>query len=148
MSAAEVLPALGRLVDKSLVVADVRADESRYRLLETIRAFAAARLVEAEEDTALRERHLAWFLLFVEAAEADREPDVDGWRRALALEYDNLRAALDWGLAAEDPGRAGNWRRHWPGCGTWTGAAGRASASCTGRSTACRTNAPACRPVS
>ncbi|MEV0719266.1 NB-ARC domain-containing protein, partial [Asanoa sp. NPDC050611] len=43
----EVLPALGRLVDKSLVVADVEADESRYRLLETIRVFAAARLVEA-----------------------------------------------------------------------------------------------------
>ncbi|MFC4039868.1 LuxR C-terminal-related transcriptional regulator [Dactylosporangium siamense] len=106
VGAAEVLPALGRLVDKSLVVADVRGHESRYRLLETIRAFAAARLVEAEEDTALRERHLAWFLLFVETAEADREPDVDGWRRALLLEYDNLRAALEWGLAAEDP-RAG-----------------------------------------
>jgi predicted ATPase/DNA-binding CsgD family transcriptional regulator len=106
VSAAEVLPALGRLVDKSLVVADVQADESRYRLLETIRAFAAARLVDAEEDTALRERHLAWFLRFVEAAEADRESDADGWRRALVLEYDNLRAALEWGLAAEDP-RAG-----------------------------------------
>jgi predicted ATPase/DNA-binding CsgD family transcriptional regulator len=106
VTAAEVVPALGRLVDKSLVVADVQADESRYRLLETIRAFAAARLVEAEEDTALRERHLAWFLRFVEAAEADRESDADGWRRALVLEYDNLRAALEWGLAAEDP-RAG-----------------------------------------
>ena len=106
VDAAEVLPALGRLVDKSLVVADVQAAESRYRLLETIRAFAAARLAGAEEDTALRARHLAWFLRFVEAAEADRESDADGWRRTLELEYDNLRAALDWGLAAEDP-RAG-----------------------------------------
>ncbi|WP_157437172.1 helix-turn-helix transcriptional regulator [Actinoplanes subtropicus] len=103
VNAAEVLPALGRLVDKSLVVADVRADESRYRLLETIRAFAAARLVAAGEDTALRERHLAWFLRYVEDAETDRERDADGWRRALVLEYDNLRAALDWALAAEDP---------------------------------------------
>jgi predicted ATPase len=104
--AAEVLPALGRLVDKSLVVADVQAEESRYRLLETIRAFAAARLVEAEEDVALHQRHLAWFLRFVEAAEVDRDSDADGWRRALLLEYDNLRAALEWGLAADDP-RAG-----------------------------------------
>jgi predicted ATPase/DNA-binding CsgD family transcriptional regulator len=103
VTAAEVVPALGRLVDKSLVVADVQAEESRYRLLETIRAFAAARMVEAEGDTALRERHLAWLLRFVEAAEADRESDADGWRRALVLEYDNLRAALEWGLAAEDP---------------------------------------------
>jgi predicted ATPase/DNA-binding CsgD family transcriptional regulator len=106
VTAAEVLPALGRLVDKSLVVADVQADESRYRLLETIRAFATARLVEAEEDAALRERHLAWLLRFVEATEAGRERDADGWRRALLLEYDNLRAALEWGLAADDP-RAG-----------------------------------------
>lgn len=103
---AEVLPALGRLVDKSLMVADVQADESRYRLLETIRAFAAARLAEAEEVTALRDRHLTWYIRFVETTEADRERDADGWRRALALEYDNLRAALEWGLAAEDP-RAG-----------------------------------------
>jgi predicted ATPase/DNA-binding CsgD family transcriptional regulator len=106
VSAAEVLPALGRLVDKSLVVADVRADESRYRLLETIRAFATARLAEAGEDTALRERHLDWFLRFVEAAETDREAEADRWRRALVMEYDNLRAALEWGLAAADPGRA------------------------------------------
>jgi hypothetical protein len=103
VTAAEVLPALGRLVDKSLVVAEERAGESRYRLLETIRAYAAARLVEAEEDAALRERHLAWYLRFVEAAEADRELDADRWRRVLLIEYDNLRAALEWGLAAEEP---------------------------------------------
>ena len=103
VTAAEVLPALGRLVDKSLVVAEEQAGESRYRLLETIRAYAAARLVEAEEDAALRERHLAWYLRFVEAAEADRELDADRWRRVLLIEYDNLRAALEWGLAAEEP---------------------------------------------
>jgi predicted ATPase len=85
---ADVLPALGRLVDKSLVVADLQADESRYRLLETIRAFAAARLAEADEVTAVRDRHLTWYLRFVETADADRERDADGWRRALVLEYD------------------------------------------------------------
>ena len=104
VTAAEVLPALGRLVDKSLVVAEERAGESRYRLLETIRAYAAARLVEAEDDAALRERHLDWYLRFVEAAEADRELDADRWRRVLHIEYDNLRAALEWGVAAEEPG--------------------------------------------
>ena len=103
VTAAEVLPALGRLVDKSLVVAEERVGESRYRLLETIRAYAAARLAEAEEDAALRERHLAWYLRFVEAAEADRELDADRWRLMLLIEYDNLRAALEWGLAAEEP---------------------------------------------
>lgn len=101
--AAEVLPALGRLVDKSLVVADEHAGELRYRLLETIRAYAAARLVEADEHQTLHDRHLAWYLRFVEITEADRERDSDRWRRALLLEYDNLRAALEWGLAVDDP---------------------------------------------
>jgi predicted ATPase/DNA-binding CsgD family transcriptional regulator len=100
--AAEVLPALGRLVDKSLVVADEHAGQSRYRLLETIRAYATARLVEADEDATLHDRHLTWYLQFAETTEADRERDADRWRRALLLEYDNLRAALDWALAAED----------------------------------------------
>ena len=136
VTAAEVLPALGRLVDKSLVVAEERAGESRYRLLETIRAYAAARLVEAEEDTALRERHLAWYLRFVEAAEADRERDADRWRRALLLEYDNLRAALEWGLAAEDARRR-------PAAG---GVAGLAVAPRSARSGGNRLPAPGDRP--
>jgi predicted ATPase/DNA-binding CsgD family transcriptional regulator len=102
--AAEVLPALGRLVDKSLVVAEDQAGESRYRLLETIRAYGTARLVEAGEDSALRDRHLDWCLKFVETTAAERERDADRWRRALLLEYDNLRAALERGLAAGDPG--------------------------------------------
>ena len=100
--AGEVLPALGRLVDKSLVATEEHAGELRYRLLETIGVYATARLVAADEQPALRERHLAWCLEFVEAAEADRERDSDRWRRALLLEYDNLRAALEWGLGAGD----------------------------------------------
>jgi predicted ATPase len=101
--AVEVLPALGRLVDKSLVLAEDYADESRYRLLETIRAYATARLVEADEESALRDRHLDWYLGFVETTEAERERDADRWRRALLLEYDNLRAALERGLTTGDP---------------------------------------------
>jgi predicted ATPase/DNA-binding CsgD family transcriptional regulator len=103
VAAAEVLPALGRLVDKSLVVAEEHAGESRYRLLETIRAYGTARLAEAGEEAALRDRHLDWCLRYAEATAAERERDADRWRRMLLLEYDNLRAALDRGLTAGDP---------------------------------------------
>lgn len=41
-------------------MAEEHVGEVRYRLLETIRAFAAARLAEAREDAALRDRHLRW----------------------------------------------------------------------------------------
>jgi predicted ATPase/DNA-binding CsgD family transcriptional regulator len=101
----EVLDALGRLVDKSLVVAEEHDGEARYRLLETIRQYAADRLTEAGEAAAARDRHLDWSLAFAEALEPELERDPDAWRARLEREHDNLRAALEWGLAAPDPER-------------------------------------------
>jgi predicted ATPase/DNA-binding NarL/FixJ family response regulator len=101
----EVLQALGRLVDKSLVVAEPRGAEARYRLLETIRQFAADRLEEAGEVAATRDRHLAHVLAFAEGIEPELRRDMDAWRTRLEVEHANLRAALEWGLAAPDPER-------------------------------------------
>jgi predicted ATPase/DNA-binding CsgD family transcriptional regulator/class 3 adenylate cyclase len=101
----DVLDAIGRLVDKSLVVVEERGGEARYRLLETIRQFAAARLEEAGEVTATRGRHLDRYLAFAEGIEPERRRDLDAWRARVELEYPDLRAALDWGLAAPDPER-------------------------------------------
>jgi predicted ATPase/DNA-binding CsgD family transcriptional regulator len=98
----EVLPTLARLVDKSLVMADDHGGAVRYRLLETIRAYAAARLAEAGEACQLRDRHLAWSVAFTESTAPDRERHPDAWRQALLDEYGNLRAALDWGLSTGD----------------------------------------------
>jgi predicted ATPase/ATP/maltotriose-dependent transcriptional regulator MalT len=98
-----VLEPLGRLVDKSLVVAEQRGHEARYRLLETIREFAAGRLEEAGEVAATRDRHLAHMLAFAEGIEPELGRDLDAWRARLELEHANLRAALDWALAAPDP---------------------------------------------
>jgi hypothetical protein len=55
LTGSEPLALLGQLVDKSLIVR--LPGSGRYRLLETIRAFARARLVEEGEDTAAFERH-------------------------------------------------------------------------------------------
>jgi predicted ATPase/DNA-binding NarL/FixJ family response regulator len=99
----DVLGALGRLVDKSLVVAAECGPEARYRLLETIREFAADRLEEAGEVAATRDRHLAHVLAFAEGIEPELRRDMDAWRTRLELEQANLRTALDWGLAAPDP---------------------------------------------
>ena len=98
----EVLPTLARLVDKSLVMADEHGGVVRYRLLETIRAYAAAQLAEAGETDQRRERHLAWCAEFAESTAPDRERHPDAWRQALLDEYGNLRAALDWGLSTGD----------------------------------------------
>ncbi|HKA85192.1 MAG TPA: LuxR C-terminal-related transcriptional regulator [Acidimicrobiales bacterium] len=103
----DVLTALGRLVDKSLVVVDERRGEARYRLLETIRQYAVDRLAAAREGDAAAERHLDHFLALVEATEPELEgPDQDASLDRLETEHDNLRAALDWGLGLPDPNRA------------------------------------------
>jgi predicted ATPase/DNA-binding CsgD family transcriptional regulator len=101
--AGEVLGGLARLVDKSLVMADEQDGEVRYRLPETIRAFAAARLTEAQEDVPVRERHLSWHLELAGTAAALRESEPDRSRSTLQREYADLRTALDWALDGGNP---------------------------------------------
>jgi predicted ATPase/DNA-binding CsgD family transcriptional regulator len=109
-SDADVLGALGRLVDKSLVVMDERDGEARYRLLETLREYAADRLEAAGETAAVRDRHLDHFLSVGERSAPGvlgEDPDVrpEAWLARLETEHDNLRAALRWGLSSDDPSR-------------------------------------------
>ena len=97
----DVLNLLTQLVDKSLVMADADVQESstRYHFLETIRQYAGEKLLEAGESKQARARHMDFFLKLAEAA----EPHLNGpqeleWLSRLETEYDNLRAALEWGM--------------------------------------------------
>ena len=97
----DTLDGLGRLVDRSLVAADP-GGPTRYRLLETIRQYAAERLASAGEVAAIRGRHLAFYLdLAREAGPALRGPDMVAWMNRLDAEADNLRAALEWSFEAD-----------------------------------------------
>ncbi|GHF01287.1 LuxR family transcriptional regulator [Amycolatopsis deserti] len=100
-----VLTGLGRLVDKSLVIADTTGPATRYRMLETIRQYALARLAASGEEDAIRDRHLDTFLAIVEEAAPLLGTDKDAWRAVVGPEQENLRAAIEHGLAAEDPDR-------------------------------------------
>jgi non-specific serine/threonine protein kinase len=98
-----VLELLAQLVDKSLVVAEEQHGSVRYRLLETIRQFAFGHLTEANEATAARGRHAAYFLELAEVAEPKmRGPDALEWVDRLDSEHDNLRAALAWSLEQDN----------------------------------------------
>ena len=129
-----MLPALDSLVDKSLVVVEELHGESRFRLLETIRHYASQRLDDAGELAATRDRHLDYVLAVAESTESELDRDKDAWCARLEPERDNLRAALAWGLAADDPDRGRRWQRLRRGYGISTAEARRASSFSSWRS--------------
>jgi DNA-binding CsgD family transcriptional regulator len=88
---------LSHLVDKSLVQADVTQGDGRYRLLETIRAYAQAKLLEAGESETTRDRHRDYFLALAERVEPElmlRDGKV--WLNRLEQERGNLFSAAEW----------------------------------------------------
>jgi predicted ATPase/class 3 adenylate cyclase len=102
IDAIDVMDLLGSLVDKSLVLAERMtlegAESVRYRLLETVRQYAAQELFKsASEDelTAIRDRHAAFYLRVGEEAGPALTGRRQGhWLRRLDAEWENLRAAF------------------------------------------------------
>jgi predicted ATPase/DNA-binding CsgD family transcriptional regulator len=95
-----ILGLLGRLVGKSLVVAETRDREMRYGLLDTVRQYARDRLVEHGEAPQFRARHARWYLLLANRGDPElRGPRQTTWLRRLEAEHDNFRAALEWSRA-------------------------------------------------
>ncbi|MDQ4501772.1 helix-turn-helix domain-containing protein [Sinomonas sp. ASV322] len=93
------------LVDQSLAVAPSPTDiHGRYRMLDAVREFGAARLVESGEDAAAHDRHAAWFLRAAEsAAVAMRQAGQHGAHWEASADLGNLRLAFRW---FTDAGRA------------------------------------------
>ncbi|MEO3751449.1 BTAD domain-containing putative transcriptional regulator [Streptomyces sp. B6B3] len=93
---AEVLDALARLVDRSLVVLDDRPGDPRYRLLESVREYCAERLREAGEFHEAERRHVHYYAELAEEAEPLlRGPEQRRWLARLDAESGNLRRAID-----------------------------------------------------
>jgi predicted ATPase len=104
IEAFDVTGLLGSLVDKSLVVADPAGAALRYRLLETIRQFAAERLADTggEAAAAVAAAHGAHYLSVAEkAAPHLTGPGQGSWLARLDTEQANLRRAA--GHAASSP---------------------------------------------
>jgi tetratricopeptide (TPR) repeat protein len=88
-----------------LVVADTSDAGPRYRLLETTRAYALEKLVEADESDPMQRRHAQYFCDRFDRAPDDwlRMSDAE-WRAIYPPELDNVRTALEWALGAyKDP---------------------------------------------
>jgi predicted ATPase/DNA-binding winged helix-turn-helix (wHTH) protein len=96
-SADDLGDTIANLVAKSLVVFDASVRPSRWRLLETIRAYALARLTENGELAAAARRHAQYQLDLMQRAETEWETQpTDSWLASYAPELDDLRVALNW----------------------------------------------------
>jgi predicted ATPase/class 3 adenylate cyclase len=115
----DVLDHLVTLVDHSLVqrdAADAAGEGIRFRLLETIRAFALERLTEEGREIGTRRRHAQAYLALAETAAPHLPgPDQPRWLDRLTVDYPNLRAAVRWSIDAGEVDLAqrfiaGMWR--------------------------------------
>ena len=99
----DVLSLLTQLVNKSLVTVDEQTSQTRYRLLETIRQYAHDKLSKKGEEESSRRSHYEYFTRLAHEAEPHlRNKDIQQWQVKLEADSDNLRAAMEWGLA-NDP---------------------------------------------
>ncbi len=99
----EILDRVASLVEKSLVQADESDAATRYRLLETVREYAAERLAEHGADKT-RRAHRDHYLSLAEVAEPELVASEQAtWLHRLAVEHDNLRVAMAGCLTDADP---------------------------------------------
>jgi len=130
IDAAEVLDLLSSLVEKSLVLCERHKDgRGRYRLLETIRQYAADKLADSGEAEATRTRHLRFFEALMDRREkvfsvpapshgeksgttvqlaptinqgpATETPAHREILSAVDADWENIRATIEWALATE-----------------------------------------------
>jgi predicted ATPase len=91
----EIADHLASLVDKSLVVYAGDSTDTRYRYLETTRAYALERLEASGERARAVRDHLAWCVLAADAGERDwTTTPPEQWRTTHLGELDNYRFAL------------------------------------------------------
>ena len=100
IAASEIVESLANLVTKSLVWVDVGDLALRYRLSETVRAYALQKLAESGEREQIARRHAEYHLGLFERAEAEAETrPMDEWLAEYRPRIENLRAALDWAFS-------------------------------------------------
>ncbi len=97
---ADIAEGIGNLVAKSLVTTDFSTSVAQYRLLETTRAYALERLMEAAGWQQTAQRHAEYYRGFLEKIEHEQEA-----RPVSLADISNIRAALEWCFA--ETGNAG-----------------------------------------
>ncbi|QSB04046.1 BTAD domain-containing putative transcriptional regulator [Natronoglycomyces albus] len=100
----DIVETLSRLVEQSLLFAYETPHGMRYRMLESIAAYALERLGASGEYHTVTSRHVAYFSsLVTEAEQRLRTHEQCHWLKAMQAESDNLRSALSYATESSDP---------------------------------------------
>ncbi|HEY3797188.1 MAG TPA: TIR domain-containing protein [Caulobacteraceae bacterium] len=99
----DVVDGLSSLVAKSLVAADTEDNRTRYRLLETTRAYALEKLAAVGETAQMQRRHAQYFVGLCEKAGLDYYALVtdDEFAARYFPDLDNTLRALDWAFGPD-----------------------------------------------
>lgn len=101
LDAEAVMGLLGALINTSLVVVEPDRFPTRYRLLETVRAFALERLPGSAAERNVRDAHLGHVVRLVQRSHEEiLRPSEPYWSLRMAHEHAGIDAALDWALSA------------------------------------------------
>jgi predicted ATPase/class 3 adenylate cyclase len=102
--AVDTFDALAELVDRSLLERDPSPVGVRFRMLRTIQAVAAARLVSDGDEDAVRRRHARAFLELSRLAKQDEGTLAQvPWVERLSMDEANLRSAVRWSIDHDVP---------------------------------------------
>jgi len=103
----DIIDGLTALVGKSMLVEEEGPGQtSRYRLLETMRAYARQQLAATGEPARLARRHAEHYTAFAEQAGPELlGPRQLAWQHRIRAELDNLQAAVTWAMAGGEPTR-------------------------------------------
>ncbi|WP_370937398.1 LuxR C-terminal-related transcriptional regulator [Amycolatopsis sp. cg13] len=105
---AALLDTLTGLVEKSIVIREDHRSHVRFRMLDTIREYAATQLLQPAAADALARRHRDWIARLVETATAAwAGSEQEDWARRLHLDHANIRLALEYCMDRPDEVEAG-----------------------------------------
>ncbi len=112
----EILVPFSHLVDRSLIMVEESAfGEMRYRLLESLREYAAEKLKERVEEEVVQERFSQWAVDWLtEISKRLLQTSRIEWQQRIDKEYENLRRALQIAPPGDLKGRLVNeLDRYW-----------------------------------
>ena len=91
----DALDALDVLTGHSLVSLDASGPEPRFRMLTTVREFAAERLDEAADRDEIARRHAEYFAGLIDTDDVPADLTTP-WADRVRIEEENVRAAIEW----------------------------------------------------